>query len=401
MSILRLAANRIAYTKFGHLQIVKVKDDGSQIEMEVQRSAAGNWRYSEEDQDHSETPFYEPAGNRNYAFKDLILPERTADDAWAILEQVHDQFANGGYDIDYDFKHQNSNSFVTTALSVIGVNTLGQYIKPSNVSSFPGERTNVLDNPDTAIPLKIEGSDGYDVIRTGAASDRLYGFGGDDRLVGGAGDDIISGGFGFDRIDGGRGFDTADYSHTNANDLIINLSTGSVTQGSATGVETLKSIEQVVGGGGSDTIIGSKRSDFISGQSGIDLITGGGAADHLRGGPGNDIFIYDKLSESRSLAAADMIYDFEDVGVVRADRIDLSSIPIFGDDKEFVFIGAVAPSGRSGTGKLWTQDHYQAGRGYVTLVNASTDADKHAELVVKVDDGASSAQDWVADDFIV
>ncbi|HEX3809824.1 MAG TPA: M10 family metallopeptidase C-terminal domain-containing protein [Rhizomicrobium sp.] len=54
--------------------------------------------------------------------------------------------------------------------------------------------------------------------------------------------------------------------------------------------------------GGNDRLMGGAGSDHLIGGSGSDRLTGGSGADRLSGGGGADIFIYTKVTDSRSIA---------------------------------------------------------------------------------------------------
>ena len=130
----------------------------------------------------------------------------------------------------------------------------------------------------------IEGARGDDQLTGGDGNDILSGGVGNDALHGGEGDDVLSGDEGVDTLDGGNGFDTADYSFS-LDSWNINLAAGTAaiirTNGSAP-VETLASIEAVIGGLGSDRITGDDGANRIQGGAGNDILQGGG---------GDDVFV--------------------------------------------------------------------------------------------------------------
>ncbi|MBZ9648143.1 hypothetical protein K9B33_11340 [Sphingobium sp. 3R8] len=130
----------------------------------------------------------------------------------------------------------------------------------------------------------IEGAGGDDQLTGGDGNDILSGGVGNDALHGGEGDDVLSGDEGVDTLDGGNGFDTADYGFS-LDSWNINLAAGTAaiirTNGSAP-VETLTSIEAVIGGLGSDQITGDDGANRIQGGAGNDILQGGG---------GDDVFV--------------------------------------------------------------------------------------------------------------
>jgi Ca2+-binding RTX toxin-like protein len=78
----------------------------------------------------------------------------------------------------------------------------------------------------------------------------------------------------------------------------------------------------LIGGSGSDTLLGGFGNDQLRGDGGNDLLTGGAGADRLTGGTGNDRFIYGATEDFGTLAARDVIADFQS----GQDKLDLSPI---------------------------------------------------------------------------
>jgi Ca2+-binding RTX toxin-like protein len=62
--------------------------------------------------------------------------------------------------------------------------------------------------PGNAVPMRVKGGTGDDVLIGSSRNDDLDGELGDDTIDGGGGDDVLTGGFGDDTITGGRGSDT-------------------------------------------------------------------------------------------------------------------------------------------------------------------------------------------------
>ena len=130
------------------------------------------------------------------------------------------------------------------------------------------------------------GSNGGDLFTGTGGSDSFYGFGGNDRLsgkggndtlVGGDGDDVVDGGAGRDEIvggsgrgddayDGGSGVDQVTYrSATKA--IVVDLAKHKAS-GAQIGRDSLRGIEDVVGGSGNDTIRGDGFANTIDGLQG-------------------------------------------------------------------------------------------------------------------------------------
>ena len=130
---------------------------------------------------------------------------------------------------------------------------------------------------------------GNDTIYGGDGNDSLYGGDGSDRIYGGGGNDYIQGGYGLDYIDGGSGVDTLSYTYNNTSNINADLALGKMNfDGSASQVETIRSIENLYTGGGNDKVTGSSYANVISTGDGHDVIYGGYGNDSLYGGNGND-----------------------------------------------------------------------------------------------------------------
>jgi Ca2+-binding RTX toxin-like protein len=97
-----------------------------------------------------------------------------------------------------------------------------------------------------------------------------------DTLVGNTGNNQIQGFGGADTINGGLGFDTAVYVDA-VFAVNVNLSTGAVSGGS--GIDSLVSIERVIGSRFNDTLTGSNFNESFLGGFGADIINGGGGID--------------------------------------------------------------------------------------------------------------------------
>ena len=116
-----------------------------------------------------------------------------------------------------------------------------------------------------------------------ANDNKLEGLAGDDTLVGLAGNDIL---------DGGAGIDTVSYATaTNGVDVDLTGLGGSATDGDG-GVDTLISIENVIGSNAADEINGNSNNNILEGLAGDDELVGGEGDDTLTGGAGNDTFVF-------------------------------------------------------------------------------------------------------------
>lgn len=124
---------------------------------------------------------------------------------------------------------------------------------------------------------------GDDILVGGAGNDTLYG--GDDNdilrgnddndlLYGEAGDDEFNGGNGDDLLDGDIGNDTAIYTSATTGGVTVDLNITGAQDTINAGVDTLVSIENIVGSLFNDTLIGDANSNEINGQDGDDKILG-------------------------------------------------------------------------------------------------------------------------------
>lgn len=131
------------------------------------------------------------------------------------------------------------------------------------------------------------------------------------------------------------------------------------TSGGAVGGMTIAAgvvIENASGGGGNDTIVGNAAANGLTGGSGNDIINGLGGADVLNGGGGSDIFYLgnDAAADRVVVGPTDTVRQFDS----GEDKIDLRA-----HDANRVWVTA--------SGSNW-------------LVNASTDADSAAEIILTV-----------------
>jgi Ca2+-binding RTX toxin-like protein len=287
----------------------------------------------------------------------------------------------------------------------------------------------------------LGGGGGEDLLSGGRGNDRLFGGNDDDELFGGRGNDFLDGGYGFDLINGGAGIDTTSYLFFSG-DVDADLRSGVVAfPGNSVLTDTLRSIENIETGVGSDTIYGNSvgnlirsgaGADIVHGRGGNDRIFGEGDADFLQGGNGNDrlfggndgdeLFggrgndwligglngtLWDTMSGGggndrfvfRSEAESppgfiprDLILDFEGAGQAGGDRIDLTRIDAIagGGDNAFHFGG---PS----LGRLSLVDF-----GDATLISGNTTAGGGAEFQIQINDGNSAvAADYRAVDFFL
>ncbi|MDU9389077.1 retention module-containing protein [Pseudomonas sp. zfem002] len=177
----------------------------------------------------------------------------------------------------------------------------------------------------TANADTLLGGSGNDTLNAGDGNDVLIGGDGNDSLYGGNGNDLLIGGPGNDLLDGGSGIDTASYaSATSA--VTVNLSIAAQQNTGGAGLDTLVSIENLIGSDYNDTLTGDGNAnvlqgglgnDILNGAGGDDVLIGGRGDDTLTGGPGADTFLW-QLGDN----GHDVVTDF----TPGTDRLDLSQL---------------------------------------------------------------------------
>lgn len=132
----------------------------------------------------------------------------------------------------------------------------------------------------------LRGSNSANRLDSGSGDDSLSGLNGGDVLLAGRGNDTLNGGNGNDVLDGGNGNDTASYVDQFSG---VRVDLGLETQQTVgAGVDTLLSIENVMGSSHDDWLIGNDGGNRLEGRSGHDQMFGGNGGDVLDGGNGND-----------------------------------------------------------------------------------------------------------------
>jgi Ca2+-binding RTX toxin-like protein len=107
------------------------------------------------------------------------------------------------------------------------------------------------------------------------------------RLRGGTGNDALVGGGGPDELDGGSGRDVASYS-SRTDPVTVTLGGGQPDGAPGEG-DDVRSVEQLIGTGGSDDLTGNGSGERLEGRAGDDRVHGNGGNDTLIGGSGDDV----------------------------------------------------------------------------------------------------------------
>ena len=135
--------------------------------------------------------------------------------------------------------------------------------------------------------------------------------GGNANITGTAYNDILYGWSNTNRhetLNGGNGTDMVSYSD-DARAVNVNLTAGKVTVGSNSDVDTLTSIENILGSQGNDTIVGTSGANLLNGFSGADSIDAGAGNDIIIGGEGSDTLLGGSGSDALYYGATDAVID--------------------------------------------------------------------------------------------
>ena len=247
---------------------------------------------------------------------------------------------------------------------------------------------------DDALLNPVIGTEGDDILVGTASADHVQGLGGND---------LVSGGPGNDTMDGGTGLDTVTYEASGKN-VAIDLGTDKATRGT-TEIEWIYSIENATGSNVVDTIrgddgnnvlLGLGGNDALFGLGGNDLLAGGANKDTMTGGDGLDVFDFNAKTELAVGANRDVVQGFDNPGAVAGDLFDLLGIDAkdgVSGNQAFVWRGT---SAFNGTGQLRVFNS-----GSNTIVAGSTDADNSAEFEIAITDGAFTAANYLAADFVL
>lgn len=135
----------------------------------------------------------------------------------------------------------------------------------------------------------MKGGTKADIFYGGGGNDTIEGAGGDDTIRGGDGFDTLIGGAGSDLLDGGANIDTASYAGSVGQvDANLNTGVGKVTVPPGYEIDTLVSIENLIGSAFDDRLVGNSAANRLEGGAGNDYLAGGGGVDNLYGGSGVD-----------------------------------------------------------------------------------------------------------------
>lgn len=135
------------------------------------------------------------------------------------------------------------------------------------------------------LTLGADGGAGDDRLVAAATALRLTGGPGRDALQGGPGDDRLEGGADTDELDGGDGRDRAVFE--GAEPVVVDLADPG-GDGPASGLDSLRGIEDVSTGSGDDVLRGDDGPNDLDAGPGQDRLAGAGGPDRLEAGLGFD-----------------------------------------------------------------------------------------------------------------
>ncbi|MES2942672.1 MAG: DUF4347 domain-containing protein [Pseudomonadota bacterium] len=114
-------------------------------------------------------------------------------------------------------------------------------------------------------------------------------------LVGSNYNDTLSGSSANNLLDGGAGVDTVSYAGVGSA-VVARLNTGSAS-GTSSGNDTLTGVENLVGSSYNDTLVGHGGANVLTGGAGDDVLNGLGGADTMAGGNGSDVYYVNRSDD--------------------------------------------------------------------------------------------------------
>jgi Ca2+-binding RTX toxin-like protein len=151
----------------------------------------------------------------------------------------------------------------------------------------------------------------------------IGGTAGADTIIGGLGNDTLRGRAGSDTLDGGAGNDTADWRDATASIVFtLNASGGGTTASVAgIGIDTLISIENLIGGAANDTLTGNNEANVLNGGLGDDRMTGGN---------GDDTYVLNSAGDATIETATGGTGDTTIASITHALRVNIEKLVLAG-----------------------------------------------------------------------
>ncbi len=277
----------------------------------------------------------------------------------------------------------------------------GSGIDTADYSAYTNAITVTLNTTNT-VTVNGSGFSNDDTIRYfenfigGSGSDSITGDGADNSLIGNNGSDTINGGSGNDTIDagnngndiidGGSGNDTMDYSSYTA-DVSVTLNTSNdaaVGVSGSSNDDTIRNIENFIGGSGIDSITGDSVANILTGNGGNDTIDGGNSADNLNGGDGSDTYFFD----NGDVDTGEII---NDTGASGTDTIKLSGSVDFTAASQIANIENLTFTGA----QTATFNADQFGTGLISTALNVTGHSGDSQIITINNANSFSAADWI------
>jgi Ca2+-binding RTX toxin-like protein len=228
----------------------------------------------------------------------------------------------------------------------------------------------------------------------------IWGGKGADNLTGDGNMNTFRGNAGKDVLNGGANSDTADYSDkTAAVTVTLNAATAVGVKVGAAVEDSIRNIENIIGGkvadvitgdGLANTFFGNAGNDVLKGMGGVDNLFGGAGRDTLTGGAQGDFFRYLAVTDSGVTAATrDYITDFSKAGVNGIDKIDLSVLDndsnALNGNGSFTFLTMGTVNSAVGTGQIgWYQVNSANNALDRTIIRVNNDADAADDMTIEL-----------------
>lgn len=154
-------------------------------------------------------------------------------------------------------------------------------------------------------------------------------------LKGNALNNTLFAGQGNNILDGGAGSDTVSYAAGVSASTGVNVSlvTESAQSTGGSKIDTLISIENLIGSAFADHLTGNADANTLRGGAGNDTLDGRAGIDILHGGAGNDVFDFDALTDlGVTKATSDTVTDFTAGDVLDLSGIDADATSLSGND---------------------------------------------------------------------
>jgi serralysin len=147
-----------------------------------------------------------------------------------------------------------------------------------------------------------------------------------ENVIGSSFDDTILANLSNNRLDGGDGIDTVSYLMTAAG-VTVTLATTAAQNTVSSGSDTLINIENLTGTNYGDTLTGNEGDNLLNGLSGNDTLIGGLGANTLTGGSGGDKFRFEVLKPATFDTITDFAHTVDDIVLLRSAFSGLAALP--------------------------------------------------------------------------